>query len=60
MSLTPYKKMNNEYLFTSERLGFRKWSLNDLDAFYLLNSDLEVMEHFPKTLTKEETKAYII
>jgi RimJ/RimL family protein N-acetyltransferase len=52
--------MNNNYLFTSKRLGFREWSLNDLDAFYLLNSDEEVMEHFPKTLTKEETKAYII
>ena len=52
--------MNNNYLFTSKRLGFREWSLNDLDDFFQLNSDKEVMEHFPKTLTKEETKAYII
>ena len=53
-------KHKGNYLFTSERLGFRKWSLDDLDAFYLLNSDEEVMEYFPKTLTKEETKAFII
>lgn len=53
-------KMNNNYLFTSQRLGFRAWSLDDLDEFYLLNSDEAVMEHFPKTLTKEETKAFII
>ncbi len=55
-----YQKMNNNYLFTSQRLGFRGWSLDDLDAFFSLNSDEDVMEHFPKTLTKEETKAFII
>jgi len=52
--------MNNNYLFTSQRLGFRSWSLDDLEAFYALNSDTAVMQHFPKTLTKEETKKYII
>lgn len=52
--------MNSNYLFTSKRLGFREWSLNDLDDFFQLNSDVEVMKHFPKTLTKEDTKAYII
>lgn len=52
--------MPSEYLFTSDRLGFRKWTLDDLDAFAALNADTEVMEHFPRTLTKEETKAFII
>lgn len=51
--------MSNNYLFTSKRLGFRKWTLDDLDAFAELNADPEVMEHFPKTLAKEETEAYI-
>ena len=36
------------------------WSLDDLDDLFQLNSDEEVMEHFPKTLTKEETETYII
>ena len=54
-----YQIMNKDYLFNSDRLGFRKWTLNDLDAFADLNADKEVMEHFPKSLTKEETKAYI-
>ena len=52
--------MNCNYLFTTERLGFRKWSLDDLEEFALLNADKEVMQHFPKTLTKEETRASII
>ena len=52
--------MNKNYLYTSDRLGFRKWSFDDLDQFAVLNADKEVMEHFPKALSKEETKAYII
>jgi len=41
------------YLFTSERLGFRNWVEADLDAFALMNEDPDVMEFFPKTLTRE-------
>ncbi len=52
-------KLNNTYFFKSERLGFRNWMDSDLDEFAKLNSDLEVMEHFPKTLTKEETEKFI-
>lgn len=47
------------YLFTSERLGFRDWNDNDLDVFAEINADPKVMEHFPKPLNKEETKAFI-
>ncbi|MFS4416990.1 GNAT family N-acetyltransferase [Maribacter sp. 2307ULW6-5] len=44
-----------EYLFTSKRLGFRNWTENDLAAFAKLNADVEVMAHFPKTLTERES-----
>ena len=45
----------DNYLFKSERLGFRNWKNGDLDEFIKLNSDDKVMEHFPKTLSKNET-----
>lgn len=47
------------YIFTSERLGFRNWSYTDLAAFAALNADEEVMEHFPKPLTTDESKDFI-
>ncbi|MCB9034611.1 MAG: GNAT family N-acetyltransferase [Chitinophagales bacterium] len=51
--------MKNNYIFTSERLGFRNWSKEDIAAFAALNANMEVMQHFPNTHTKEETKAMI-
>ena len=51
--------MNQPYIFTSERLGFRNWTLDDLDEFAAMNADERVMEHFPFPLTKEDTKAFI-
>ena len=45
----------DNYLFKSERLGFRNWKNGDLDEFIKLNSDDKVMEHFPKSLSKNET-----
>ncbi|MCZ4408190.1 GNAT family N-acetyltransferase [Cryomorphaceae bacterium 1068] len=51
--------MTNQYVFTSERLGFRNWSLDDLDEFSELNADPAVMEHFPAALTREETTEFI-
>ena len=50
---------NNKYIFKSERLGFRNWKKNDLKEFAEINSDPEVMEHFPSTLSKKETEALI-
>ena len=47
------------YLFKSQRLGFRNWKNEDLQEFAKLNADSEVMEHFPETLNKKETKAFI-
>lgn len=49
----------SEYLFESERLGFRNWKAEDLEAFAKLNADEEVMEHFPKTLSKKEVEILI-
>ena len=48
-----------KYLFTSERLGFRNWTKDDLPEFAKMNADKEVMEHFPKTLTKSESNSFI-
>jgi RimJ/RimL family protein N-acetyltransferase len=52
-------QMTDYYLFNSERLGFRNWEKEDLDAFADLNADDAVMKHFPKPLTREETAAFI-
>ncbi len=51
--------MKKEYIFKSERLGFRNWKKSDLTEFAKMNSDLSVMEHFPKPLTKSETAELI-
>jgi len=51
--------MNKDYLFTSERLGFRNWKISDLEEMSVINADVDVMKHFPQTLTKEETAAFI-
>jgi len=48
--------MNDTYLFCSERLGFRNWELKDYDVFADMNASVNVMEHFPTTLTSYETK----
>lgn len=50
--------MNRDYLFESERLGFRNGTIEDLTEFAKINADVDEMEHFPKTLTKEETAAF--
>ncbi|MFT5822981.1 MAG: ribosomal-protein-alanine N-acetyltransferase [Crocinitomix sp.] len=51
--------MQADYLFQSERLGFRNWKLSDHEPFAKMNRDLEVMEFFPKLLTVEESSAMI-
>jgi len=47
------------YIFKSERLGFRNWSTNDVTEFAKINADLDVMEYFPKPLTISETSNFI-
>jgi len=41
------------------RVLLRDWRSEDLDPFAALNADPEVMEHFPATLTREESAAMI-
>jgi RimJ/RimL family protein N-acetyltransferase len=51
--------LKEEYIFISERLGFRNWTKEDLTEFAIINADLEVMEYFPRALTKNETSDFI-
>jgi ribosomal-protein-alanine N-acetyltransferase len=39
----------------TERLVLRRWRPDDLDAYAVLNADPVVREHFPSTLTREES-----
>jgi RimJ/RimL family protein N-acetyltransferase len=47
------------YLFTSERLGFRNWEPADIDEMHHINTDPAVMEFFPGVLTREQTSEFI-
>ena len=51
--------MENKYIFTSERLGFRNWTSSDLDNMAEINAIAKVMEYFPSTQTLEQTKVFI-
>lgn len=44
---------------TTARLILRPWRDEDLDAFASLNSDPNVMAHFPKLLSREESDAQV-
>lgn len=52
-------KLKKNYIFKSDRLGFRNWVEDDLEAFANLNADVDVMEHFPNLLSKSETASFI-
>lgn len=47
------------YLFHSERLGFRNWVDADLEKIQDINSDEDVMEFFPSLYTIDQTSAFI-
>ena len=51
--------MQDTYLFTSPRLGFRNWEASDIHAFTRLNADPEVMRYFPAPLTLGESEAFL-
>ncbi|MEI6019719.1 MAG: GNAT family N-acetyltransferase [Bacteroidota bacterium] len=42
-----WHEKENNYLFTSPNLGFRKWRDSDLKAMAQISSDKDVMEFFP-------------
>jgi RimJ/RimL family protein N-acetyltransferase len=43
----------------TERLMLRQWREEDRDPFAALNADPEVMEHFPSTMTREQSDAFV-
>tara|TARA_R110002124_G_scaffold47149_1_gene140657 strand:- start:7679 stop:8245 length:567 start_codon:yes stop_codon:yes gene_type:complete len=47
---------DKNYFFESRRLGFRKFKDSDLEAFYKMNSDEEVMKYFPSLLDRAQTQ----
>jgi ribosomal-protein-alanine N-acetyltransferase len=42
-------------MLRTARLLLREWRDSDLDAFAAMNADARVMEHFPATLSREES-----
>lgn len=49
----------SNYLFTSERLGFRNWNDSDIDNMSAVNNDPDVMEFFPALVTRDQTADFI-
>lgn len=47
--------MNDGPSLQTERLLLRRWRESDLPALASMNADPQVMEHFPATLTEEES-----
>jgi len=47
--------MSDNYIFESERLGFREWTENDSDFFAQMNSNEQVMKYMLKPLNREES-----
>jgi len=50
-----FKMGKDNYLFVSERLGFKNWTEEDKIPFGQMNLDKEVMNFFPTTLSKEDS-----
>lgn len=46
-------------IFTSERLAFRSWQENDLEAMAAINANPKVMAYFPNTQTRSQTQSFI-
>jgi len=51
--------MSGEPALRTERLLLRRWRAGDLAPFAALNADAEVMEHFPATLSRAESRALV-
>ena len=49
----------SEYLFKSERLGFRNWKAGDVPRMIQISADPQVMEHFPSIATSTQTIAFV-
>ncbi len=44
-----------DYVIATQRLGLRNWKTSDEEPFVAMGKDSEVMHHFPKLLSGEET-----
>lgn len=51
--------MNSEYIFMSQRLGFRNWSAKDVETLFEINNDPLVMEFFPSLVNRDNTILFI-
>lgn len=56
-SLQP--NQSDEYVLQTKRLRLRVFSLEDLENMTRINQDSNVMQYFPSTLAREETKKFI-
>lgn len=51
--------MKKDYIFKSERLGFRNWIDSDIEKMSVINADEDVMKFFPKINSEKETQNFI-
>lgn len=49
----------DDYIFKSERLGFRSWRIEDLPEMSRINADKEVMQFFPALLSRQQTLEFM-
>lgn len=47
------------FAIETNRLIIRQWQDSDIAPFAVLNQDIRVMEHFPKTLTVQESQRFV-
>lgn len=52
--------LDAQYIFRSERLGFRNWVDADLEPLAAINADPEVMRFFPAVQTLSQTQDFIL
>jgi RimJ/RimL family protein N-acetyltransferase len=52
-------KSDNQIVFETERLVIRPYTMNDLDNFFLLNGDEDVMRYIRPAQTLEQSKEFL-
>lgn len=52
-------ELKKQYVFKSERLGFRNWIASDKSKMATINSDPKVMEYFPSIPNFKQTEGFI-
>jgi len=51
--------LKGNYIFTSNRLGFRNWTESDVLPLAGINADKEVMHFFPSVQSEKQTREFI-